>query len=85
MQFDDSQGFEIDFYCRAIAESYRMQPYRWLSRFGDLRHSGTIPPQHKHLKSEYREILLDMRSKVKTVYDSGVKPEFKLNTVQHFS
>ena len=88
MQYDEnaeSSEFEIDFYCRAIAASYRMKPYQWLARFGGFTYSGWLPVVHRHLKSDYKEILHDMREQVKPVVNLGIKPEFRLNTVQHFT
>ncbi|QIR13924.1 hypothetical protein [Shewanella aestuarii] len=81
----ENSEFEVNFYCQAIVASYRMKPYQWLARFGGFTYSGWIPAEHRHLKSDYKEILLDMRSKVKPVVNLGIKPEFRLNTAQHFS
>lgn len=62
---DDSYLLDVSWLAHAIADSYRLKPRQWLTKYGVGAPTANLPQCHKHLLSDYRSTLKDMRTQVR--------------------
>lgn len=54
---------ELNWYAEAIVAGDTMTPRRWLAKYG-LPIYACLPPQHRHLRHEYFEVLEQKESEL---------------------